>query len=85
MVVPRDVSPGGHAWYQLLIKRPNGRARGLALVECRDQVHARQLGIDLGAEHHELIVRKLPPDPKRPLTKRFRECPHCRWLKENGF
>lgn len=75
----------GHAWYQLTLARSGGRTRGLALVECRDIVHARQLGIDLGAEHHELRIKKLPSDPKRPLKRRFANCPHCKWLKDNGL
>lgn len=74
-----------HAWYQLSVVRSGGHVRGLALAECKDAVHARQLGIDLGAEYHELRVRKLPPNILRPLKKRFRDCPHCQWLKENGF
>jgi hypothetical protein len=74
-----------HAWYQLSIVQPGGRRRGLARVEAKSIEHARQLGIDLGAEHHELRIKRLPSSVKRPLQRRFAECPHCQWLKENGI
>lgn len=74
-----------HAWYQLSIVRPGGHRRGLAVVEAKDVMHARQLGIDLGAEHHELRIKRLSASPKRPLKRRFADCPHCQWLKANGL
>jgi hypothetical protein len=76
----------GHAWYKLTIAEASGRKRrGLAVVEARDVVHARQLGIDLGAKHHELRIERLEPSIKRPLKRVFSDCPHCIWLKENGL
>lgn len=71
----------GHAWYKLKI---TGKG-GLAVVEARDVVHARQLGIDLGATHQELRIERLAPSVDRPLKRRFSDCPHCIWLKDNGL
>jgi hypothetical protein len=77
-----------HARYRLTtVERLHGKrvTLGLAEVEAKSVVHARQLGIDLGAEHHTLRIERLEPDPLRPLERRFADCPHCQFLKENGF
>jgi hypothetical protein len=73
-----------HGWYQLFYYE-KGKRRGLALVEARNEAHARELGIALGATSHELRLRRLEPSPKRPLQRRFADCPHCQFLKESGL
>ena len=69
-----------HAWYAL-----KAAGKGLALVEARSEQHARAFGADLGATPGELQVERLPPNAKRPLVRRFKGCPHCRFLRESGF
>lgn len=72
-----------HAHYSLRYTEPE---RGqLALVEARSEAHALQLACSLGAAAGEVVAVRLPPNAKRPLKRRFSDCPHCQFLKASGL
>ncbi len=70
-----------HAWYRVT---EQGSARGVTL-EARDEGHAQLLGTAHGYKPADLVVERLPPSKKRPLKRRFAECPHCQFLRESGL